>query len=933
MAEVAKVRVVRCPKCENILTELPEYPVNQCGGCGAVLRAKDKVPAIDGSSVKSDEERDSGGSQDLESLSVNLNYASETDREIGGVERGTRREIVFLERVVNLSNTSSGTENKEVNGGRGIRTMGSWYDRRSVEKEVVYGAEIRPSSKAMVDKLDLRNDHDMNMNMNRAELTKINMEFPPKIVGSQRSRQIPDYQAEEGNMMGFRRIPRAVAEGLRFSNSPYPDEGPSIYQPNSSYGYGDPIRNQNNPDGLNTVESLEQDRAVLLRRLDELNDQLRRSCDVSDKQKERIPVDRRMASPDPYGGRDTWLREGSSGLNRASVQSFAPDNHVQISPYFNDNHEHVPMMNRYDMDMQTFYPPSMHALNEIPGYGDRFVPQMLRKAPNQPPHPYSNQQSYDYFSGQYRDLDPNPHAPYPHNTFHQPACSCLHCYNKHWQVPAQVPPAIFYNRRFPDAPTNTMLYSRENHGTLDPQGYYPRGANPPPLHSREPQPHTRRAHNLDSEVGSSGQCLPRRVVPALGNGRRCRPTAGGAPFITCYNCFELLKLPRKLQLMEKNQQKLQCGACNTVFLCVIENKKLVVSFPAQTKQNPLEVDDGSDEVANECLLQPHSYASLGSENSHSDDYDNSGHNFQSTDTVHILSSKDQRLNLTESEKMEGRLSSSSSTSVDEQSLESTIARREVSNSAELPLKINRTRPLPGSPLQEHFDYSSNNYAVSRYEKGNESKRSDQEVVVLNKGTSRQNHVKDASVATEMEVSFNEFSNTTLSQDSGEASKEEEQPRIGKGGGSLVAGFIKRSFRDSSRSIQPVENGISNVSINGQAIPDQLVKKAEKKAGPIHPGQYWYDYQAGFWGVMGEPCLGIIPPFIEEFNYPMPWNCAAGNTDVFINGRELHQKDFDLLVSRGLPTTTDKSYIVEVSGKVRDEVSGEVLDSLGKLAPT
>ena len=66
---------------------------------------------------------------------------------------------------------------------------------------------------------------------------------------------------------------------------------------------------------------------------------------------------------------------------------------------------------------------------------------------------------------------------------------------------------------------------------------------------------------------------------------------------------------------------------------------------------------------------------------------------------------------------------------------------------------------------------------------------------------------------------------------------------------------------------------------------------------------------------------------------MPENCAAGNTGVFVNGRELNQKDLDLLASRGLPTTKDKYYVVEISGRVLDECTGEKLKSLGKLAPT
>jgi hypothetical protein len=77
----------------------------------------------------------------------------------------------------------------------------------------------------------------------------------------------------------------------------------------------------------------------------------------------------------------------------------------------------------------------------------------------------------------------------------------------------------------------------------------------------------------------------------------------------------------------------------------------------------------------------------------------------------------------------------------------------------------------------------------------------------------------------------------------------------------------------------------------------------------------------------------MQPFIPEFSYPMPKNCAGGNTDVFINGRELHQKDLDLLAGRGLPDSPGRSYRVEMSGKVSDEVSGEELYCLGKLAPT
>lgn len=78
---------------------------------------------------------------------------------------------------------------------------------------------------------------------------------------------------------------------------------------------------------------------------------------------------------------------------------------------------------------------------------------------------------------------------------------------------------------------------------------------------------------------------------------------------------------------------------------------------------------------------------------------------------------------------------------------------------------------------------------------------------------------------------------------------------------------------------------------------------------------------------------LLQPFIEEFSHPMTDNCAAGNTDVFVNGRELNKRDLELLVRRGLPRDKNRSYIVDISGRILDGDSGEELKSLGKLAPT
>ncbi|RCV26248.1 hypothetical protein SETIT_5G230300v2 [Setaria italica] len=218
------------------------------------------------------------------------------------------------------------------------------------------------------------------------------------------------------------------------------------------------------------------------------------------------------------------------------------------------------------------------------------------------------------------------------------------------------------------------------------------------------------------------------------------------------------------------------------------------------------------------------------------------------------------------------------------------------------------------------------------EAGSTSERHDELKTEEDYGKLQRPFTEDANSPAESGSSVNGRTNSGFSRGSSEAGLDEDQSSTGKSGdSSFFAGFLKKGFKDLSLLNKSMDS--AKVSINGHPISERALKKAEKKAGPVDPGSYWYDYRAGFWGVMGRECIGIIPPFIREFNYPMARNCAGGDTGVFVNGRELHQRDLDLLVGRGLPRISGKSYSIEVSGDITDEATGKKLRSLGKLAPT
>ncbi|CAH8330752.1 unnamed protein product [Eruca vesicaria subsp. sativa] len=757
MAEPTKLRLVRCPKCENLLSEPEDSPFFQCGGCFTVLRAKVKEREVDSVSDKSVEDR---------AKPVSVNSTSSPEKAIAD------------------SSQTSSSDSDVPSASPSLRH----------QLNIPVAVESEPCSKTKA--LDALGDKD-----------------DPK---SQSGRQ-------ESGLDRFRKrtTKRCDSDSAininnnRLSTSMYPpppcDEGTSSSSgPNHLHEFQKHLKDQSR-------EAIEQDRAGLLRQLDKLKEQLVQSCNVAgdNKPKEQVPPVSSSSTSTGLNNKAPPVRFYSSGTG--------PYYHPEPQFPYNNHNSDVSMHHGHGL---------MH-----PSYG-------------RGPHPY--------FSGQYLGNNNDLFDAYPQNgPFHHSSCTCYHC----WRGSV-----------IPDAPYNAGFYPPESVMGFAPP-HNPRTYAPPRGLHHQP-PHGRWPSNNAAQMDSLSRIRPAKVVLS-GGSRHIRPLAGGAPFITCQNCFELLQLPKKPEAGGKKELKMRCGACSCLIDLSVVNNKFVLSTNNTTRQG------GEARVAADYT---------------SDDYDLLGYVFHSLD--------DEPRDLPTAQDMQIVHSHSASLSEDELSSDSLTA-----------------KPLD-SPLQENFaNYSSINH--ERTGAGSRSFSSEQERVTLSK-TMRQNSMKEVSLASEMEVSFNDYShhNSGVSKDQHQRSK--------KNG---FASIVKKSFKDLTKSIQNDEGNRSSVSINGHNLTERMLRKAEKLAGAIQPGNYWYDYRAGFWGVMGGPGLGIIPPFIEELNFPIPENCAGGTTGVFVNGRELHRKDLELLAGRGLPPDRDRSYIVDITGRVIDEDTGEELDCLGKLAPT
>ncbi|KAJ3682919.1 hypothetical protein LUZ60_013146 [Juncus effusus] len=105
------VRLVKCPKCLNLLPELPNVPVYKCGGCGTILRAKIRVTSGETASSESTQRLSSMEisekgliSSDSKNSLLNENYSEKNG------ENSNHNSSELEEKIRDKNNTSSASE-------------------------------------------------------------------------------------------------------------------------------------------------------------------------------------------------------------------------------------------------------------------------------------------------------------------------------------------------------------------------------------------------------------------------------------------------------------------------------------------------------------------------------------------------------------------------------------------------------------------------------------------------------------------------------------------------------------------------------------------------------------------------------------------------------------------------------------------------------
>ncbi len=81
-------------------------------------------------------------------------------------------------------------------------------------------------------------------------------------------------------------------------------------------------------------------------------------------------------------------------------------------------------------------------------------------------------------------------------------------------------------------------------------------------------------------------------------------------------------------------------------------------------------------------------------------------------------------------------------------------------------------------------------------------------------------------------------------------------------------------------------GGEELSINGRPLKPEERRFLERAYGAMpSSGRYWYDSRSGLYGLWGREAAGFIQPG-HDFG-PLPARASAGNTGIFLNGRQLN----------------------------------------------
>ncbi|KAJ0266370.1 Protein ENHANCED DISEASE RESISTANCE 4 [Hirschfeldia incana] len=511
-----RVRLVKCPKCFKILQEDEDVPVYQCGGCSTILQAKRRtiVPNITPSEGGADAAQANEPKSEPEAN--NVSSSSEQDTVL---PPPTGRSSVKIDEKAPDGSLES-TE-KQLGGSIGEEANENQLQERSPGDSDKTEREDKSSRL----KSDLKP---------MAETMR-----PGTSSGSLNADHVVDTRTSDSSSDAYRKLQAEISP----DSSPVEEE----QQNEDDYFFNRHRESTDDHPANKTCSTYDESQSSSDEREDELlteNDQWKALQEISSGkfQMQRFPENLKEQ------------RRGSSSSTTFSEKS----PHVTATTTY---------MERYQNRSLQLEGPG----GRLGRQGRRHVTEQLR--PNIPFHP---REPYTRVSPSYPSQDEFDRYSHAHSVQMPPYESVVdHMYHNNTRARGRG-----QGSRFSGEMTNGR---RRNHpgwysGQLQSSygSYY---SSPQRPMEQQPAYYPRWSHEIVSDAEdhqrnrhANLQARHRQAVAK----RHIRPTAGGAPFVSCYRCSANLQLPVDFLIFKRKYHLLRCGRCTTVLKFSLQSRTHLV---------------------------------------------------------------------------------------------------------------------------------------------------------------------------------------------------------------------------------------------------------------------------------------------------------------------------------------------------------------------